>query len=97
MLGVSEGIIEEELDVRHVAQLQVSTHFPPDHAPGALQPLAHLFPSLALTDHTVVDARVPEIVGQFHFGNGHPLGPRIFHDALDRPGNLFAQLTAHSL
>ena len=58
MLGVSEGIIEEELDVRHVAQLQISTHFPPDHAPGALQPLVHLFPSLVLTDQTVVDAAV---------------------------------------
>ena len=97
MVGVSEGIIEEELDVRHVAQLQISTHFPPDHAPGALQPLVHLFPSLVLTDQTVVDARVPEIAGQFYVDNGDPTDPRIFHDALDRPGNLLAQLTAHSV
>ena len=97
MLGVSEGIIEEELDVRHVAQLQISTHFPPDHAPGALQPRVHLFPLPVLANQTVVDARVPEIAGQFHVGNGHPTDPRIFHDALNRPGNLLAQLTAHSV
>lgn len=97
MVGVSEGIIEEELDVRHVAQLQISTHFPSDHAPGALQPLVHLFPSLVLTDQTVVDARVPEIAGQFHVDNRDPADPRIFHDVPDRPGNLLAQLTAHSV
>lgn len=90
MLGVSDGTIEEELDVRHVAQLQISPHFPPDNARGALQPLLRLCPSLVLTDHTVVDACVPEITRQLHIRNGHAKNPRIFHDALDRPGDLFA-------
>jgi hypothetical protein len=89
MLGVPEGIIEEEIDVRHVAQLQISPHFPSDQAPGALQSLLRVRPSLVLTDHTVVDARVPEIARQLHIRNGHPTNPRIFHDALDRPGDFF--------
>jgi hypothetical protein len=57
----------------------------------------HLFPSLILADQTVVDARVPEIAGQFHVDNGHSTDSRIFHDALDRPGYFLAQLTAHSV
>lgn len=90
MLGVSERIIEKELDVRHVSQLQISTHFPPDHASGALQALLRLCPSRILTDHTVVHARVPEIARYFHVRHGHPTDPRILNGALDGPGDLVA-------
>ena len=96
MLRMSEGIIEEELDIRYEPQLQIATQFPSDHAPGTLQTLAHLFLSLALTDHTEVDTCVPKIVGEFHLGKGNPADPRVFHDTLDGPGNLFSYLTAHS-
>ena len=85
MLGVSKRIIKEELHVRHVAQPQILPHFPSDQAPGALQPLLRVRPSLALTDHTVIDACVPEVTRQSHIRNGHAKNPRVFHDALDRP------------
>jgi len=96
MLGVPERIIEEELDVRYVAQLQMPSYFPFDHPPGASQAFKHHLLSLTITDHAVVNTGVPEIVRQFHFGEGNSLDTRIFHDAKNRPGNLTAEQTAHS-
>ena len=85
MLSMSEGIIEEEFDIRHVAQLQIAPYFPPDQPPGTLQTLSYFFLSLALTDYAVVNARIPKVVGQLHLGKSNTLDPRVFHDTLNGP------------
>jgi hypothetical protein len=97
VFGVSKRFIEKELHVRHVTQLQMSTDFPLDHAPCAQQALTHLFLSLTVAHHTVVNTGMPEIAGQFHARKGNPTDPRILYNAVNRPGNFVAQHSADSL
>lgn len=97
MLGVSERIIEEECYLRHEAQLQMSSDFPPDDTACAQQALTDLLLPLSVTDHTVVDTGVSEITGQLDVGKGDPTNSRILHDALDHPADFVTQQPADSL
>lgn len=97
MLRVPKRIIEEELHLRHVAQLDMTTDLPLDHAPCAPQAFTNLLLSLAVTDHTVVNPGVPEIAGQTHMGKGDATDPGIPHHAVNRTGDFVEQQATDSL